>query len=252
MTNQDKTIQSEPLKNNSENPQLFNNSGSVLATAHQNNPSNSDNPTNKPSSTIGGPQFGLESQGGWKDKFRGWINKYGSSVILPIIALAILAGGIYLYANQKSEQANLFPEENLASIQEQLPDSEEGSPVSPSQEISQITEQETEEALIEKIIPEGRKEGGMIIEKAVKGDGVTHLARRALKDYLKDHSQELTNEQKIHIEDYLKDRIGSRPLEIDEEITFSEDLIKEAIDASLELTPEQLKNLEKYSALVAW
>ncbi|MBU4030594.1 hypothetical protein KJ756_00265, partial [Patescibacteria group bacterium] len=60
----------------------------------------------------------------------------------------------------------------------------------------------------------------------------------------------LTNEHKIYIEDYLKDQVGSRPLEVGEEITFSEDLIKEAIDASLELSPEQLKNLEKYSALV--
>jgi len=91
---------------------------------------------------------------------------------------------------------------------------------------------------------------GTIIEKAVKGDGVTHLARRALKDYLKDNPQELTNEHKIYIEDYLKDEIGSRPLKVDDEIAFSEDLIKEAIDASLQLTPEQLKNLEKYSALV--
>ena len=79
---------------------------------------------------------------------------------------------------------------------------------------------------------------------------MTHLARRALKDYLKDHSQELTNEHKIYIEDYLKDRIGSQPLEIDEEITFSEDLIKEAIDASSQLTPEQLKVIEQFSALV--
>ncbi|MBU2068253.1 hypothetical protein KKE13_01590, partial [Patescibacteria group bacterium] len=87
---------------------------------------------------------------------------------------------------------------------------------------------------------------------AAPGDGVTHLARRALGDYLEDHSQNLTNEHKIYIEDYLKDNIGSKSLEVGEEITFSEDLIKEAIDASLELTPEQLQNLEQYSVLVAW
>jgi hypothetical protein len=92
----------------------------------------------------------------------------------------------------------------------------------------------------------------MVIETAVKGDGVTHLARRALKSYLNDHPEELTNEHKIYIEDYLKDKTGSRPLEIGEEVTFSEDLIKQAIDASLELTEAQLKNLEQYSALVAW
>jgi len=228
MINQDKNVQSEPLQTSEENPQLFN------------------------SPDMGGPQFGLENQDSEKNGFRNWISRYGSSVILPIIALVILAGGIYLYTNQKSEQASLFSDENLATIQEQTPGSEQGLVAGPSDEISQIPGQSNGEALIEKIIPEGRKQGGMIIEKAAIGDGVTNLARRALVDYLKDHPQELTNEHKIYIEDYLKDSIGSKPLEVGEEVTFSEDLIKEAIDASLELTPEQLKNLEQYSALVAW
>ncbi len=235
---QEKNAQTEPLKTSRENPQLFD------------NPNNSS-PINPPTGG-GGPQFGSETQSGREGKIRGWINKYGSSVVLPIVALAILAGGIYLYTSQKNEQAGLFPEGNLADIQEQLPDSEQGFVPGTESEISQTAEQNNELESIQKIIPEGRKENNKIIEKAAKGDGVTHLARRALKDYLKDHPQELTNEHKIYIEDYLKDRIGSKPLEIDEEISFSEDLIKEAIDASLELTPEQLKNLEKYSALVAW
>ena len=100
--------------------------------------------------------------------------------------------------------------------------------------------------------PRGRPGGTPATRKAAVGDGVTHLARRALKSYLEDHSQDLTNEHKIYIEDYLKDNIGSKSLEVGEEITFSEDLIKEAIDASLKLTPEQLQNLEQYSVLVAW
>ncbi len=222
MVNQDKKVQSDPLRASSGNPQLF----------------------GTPISSEGGPQFGLENSNGKKERFRGWINKYGSSVILPIIALAILAGGIYLYTNQKNEQANLFPEDNLAGIQEQLPGgSDQGFVADPDQETSQA---------IEKIIPQGRKEGNNIIEKAAPGEGVTHLARRALKDYLKDNNRELTEEHKIYIEDYLKDKTSSEPLEVGEEITFSEDLIKEAIDASLELTPEQLSNLEQYSVLVAW
>lgn len=222
MVNQDEKVQSDPLRASSKNPQLFGN----------------------PFPETSGPQFGLEDTDSKKDRFRGWINKYGSSVILPIIALAILAGGIYLYTNQKNEQAKLFPEDNLAGIQEQLPNnSNPGIVADPDQELNQE---------IDKIVPQSRKEGNNIIEKAVQGEGITHLARRALKDYLKDNEQELTNEHKIYIEDYLKDKTGSQPLEVGEEITFSEDLIKEAIDASLELTQEQLKNLEQYSVLVLW
>jgi len=199
------------------------------------------NPGDSSPAPTGGPQFGMENKGGWGKRSRGWIVKYGSSIILPIIALAILAGGIYLYASQKSEETNIFEETN----QEGIIDFEELN-------IDQESENtfKDEETVIEEIIPEGRKEGGVIVETAVRGDGITHLARRALKDYLTDQPQELTNEHKIYVEDYLKDNIGSQPLEVGEEISFSEDLIKEAINASMELDPEQLKNLEKYSALV--
>lgn len=229
MKNQDKPVQSDLLK------QKF-----TLPQSEQEK--NLSNPGPRPTGSTGGPQFGLDKRGGWGERIRKWLNKYGSSVILPIIALLILGGGIYLYSSQKSQEEITFPTEEEMTA-----------------EIAGILEKETvtgqEEVIeeiiaIEEIIPEGRKEAGSIIEKAAKGEGVTHLARRALKDYLEDYPQELTNEHKIYIEDYLKDEIGSQPLEIDEEIVFSENLIKEAIDASLQLTPEQLKILEKYSALV--
>ncbi len=200
---------------------------------------------NSQSPMMSGPKFGSEDIFNKKNKFREWISEYSSSVILPIIALAILASGIYLYTNQNDEQVNLFPEDNLANIGGQLSsDPEEGLIASSNEEDTKKT--------IENIIPQGRKEGSSIVEKATKGDGVTNLARRALKDYTKENPQEMTNEHKIFIEDYIKDKTGSKPLEVGEEITFSEDLIKEAINASLELTPGQLSNLEQYSALVAW
>ena len=203
----------------------------------ENKTEGSGSPTNQFGSPASGPQFDLKNTGGWGKQFKEWVNKYGSSVILPIIALSILAGGIYLYSSQKTEDATLSLRENSAAIHEGLNSVEEALV---AEEAVELTE----------IIPESRKENGMIIEKAAPGEGITHLARRALKSYTENNSENLTDEHKIYIEDYLKDSIGSRPLEVGEEITFSEDLIKEAIDASLELTPEQLNNLEKYSALV--
>ncbi len=209
----------------------------------------SGNPAGQSSSPTGGPRFGFKDKGGWGSRVKGWINKYGSSIILPVIALLILAGGIYLYASQKSQEEAFSPaDETTPGISQLLEEETGGQP----ETISPPAEEAEEAPLIEEIIPEGRTEGGQITEKAVKGDGVTHLARRALKDYLANHSSELSNEHKIYIEDFLKDEIGSRPLEVDEEITFSEDLIKQAVDASSQLSPEQLKILEKYSALVDW
>jgi len=211
MKNQDKTAQSDLLKQN-------------------------------PAPLTSGPQFGFAKKDGWGKRIKGWLNRYGSSVILPIIALLILASGIYLYASQKNQEEVILPlEEEMTA--------------NSKQKIAGLTEELTIQekvSQVEEIIPEGRKEAGIIIEKAIKGDGVTHLARRAIKDYLKDNPHELTNEHKVYVEDYIKDNIGSRPLEVGEEVSFSEDSIKEAINASLQLTPEQLKILEKYSALVVW
>lgn len=211
------------------------------------NKENSGNPINQHDAPTSGPQFNLENKSGWGKRFSEWINRYGSSVILPVIALFILAGGIYLYSNQNTNDATLSLGEDITINQ--------GEEFSQGEEFvlsgaDESVEEEAKESAFETIIPESRKENGAIIEKTASGEGITHLARRALKNYTKDNPENLTNEHKIYIEDYIKDSIGSRPLEVGEEITFSEDLIKEAIDASLELTPEQLNNLEKYSALV--
>ncbi len=248
MINQDKTTRSDLLKQiKSENESA---SFTAISRSGQNNSSDSGEPTPPES---GGPQFGLKGSGGWGEKVKGWINKYGSSVILPIIALLILAGGIYLYASQKSQpEAGLPSEKELAAnLEESAPISQEEGIILPQKESEQTVGQEKSSPKeIEEIIPVGRSEEGAIIEKAADGEGVTHLARRALKDYLQDNQKELTKEHKIYIEDYLKDGIGSQPLEVGQEISFSEDLIEEAIDASQNLSPEQLKALERYSALV--
>ena len=88
-------------------------------------------------------------------------------------------------------------------------------------------------------------------QTAEAGEGITHLARKALKEYLKDKGDlNLSPEQKIYIEDYLQNRTGDRFLELGEKISFSESLIAEAINQAQQLTPEQLENLQQYSALV--
>ena len=90
------------------------------------------------------------------------------------------------------------------------------------------------------------------IEVAEWGEGITHLARRALKKYLQENPQdfEVTPEHKIYIEDYLAKEIGGGWLNLGESLEFSEDLIKRAIEKAETLTPEQLANLIQYSQLV--
>jgi len=208
-------------------------------------------PENRSQQPTSGPQFGTEQQKTAVKVIKEWFNRYGSSVILPIIALLILAGGIYFYASQRGQQEALPLEENPAG---ELSLNSLGEPVITEQPFAaEQSSQETGNNLIAgEIIPESRSEGDQIVVKAVEGDGVTNLARRALQDYLRESPQDLSNEHKVYIEDYLKDKVGSRPLEVGEEIGFSNDLIREAVEASLQLDQNSLESLEKYSVLVAW
>ncbi len=81
------------------------------------------------------------------------------------------------------------------------------------------------------------------------GEGLTHLARRALKEYLEEDS--LSVEEKIFAEDYIQKKKGSQLLEVGEIVEIEIDLIKEAIDEAKSLTESELNNLKQYSMLVS-
>ena len=101
-------------------------------------------------------------------------------------------------------------------------------------------------------LPSTVSQAGVYEEVAERGEGITHLARKALKRYLEKTqvSTELTKEHKIYIEDYLQKKTGDRLLQLGEKVSFSEEMIKEAISKAQQLTPQQLENLKQYSALV--
>ncbi|MFC1645089.1 hypothetical protein ACFL08_03610 [Patescibacteria group bacterium] len=107
-----------------------------------------------------------------------------------------------------------------------------------AQEISAIqTSQETEESFI---------------ESAQAGEGTTHLARRALSNYLeKNPDSNLTQEHKVYIEDYLRKKVDFQDnMHIGTSVEFSKSLIQEAIASSEQLTDSQIQNLHKYAVLI--
>ncbi len=99
-----------------------------------------------------------------------------------------------------------------------------------------------------------------ITVSAAPGDGITQLARRALSEYIKQHpdtGKKLTKEHRVYIEDYLKDRIvknrnGRKMLVVSEKVSFSTDLIYNAIQNSQKLTQKQLNYLKIFSQRIDW
>ncbi|MFH0851990.1 MAG: hypothetical protein V1845_00045 [bacterium] len=191
---------------------------------------------------MSGPKFG--EQDGWWRRF----SKNRSNIILFIIGILIIAGGIYLYSNYQNSKT-LNPQEITQNQenQEGVVKPEEinlGDQGSSSQNQDQTSQGKAQ------IVD---TQDGKITVKAEKGAGITHLARKALGQYLDqnaDLKNSITPEHKIFIEDYLKDKTGTYGLRIGQELSFDEGLIRDAIDQAMKLNQNQLQNLHKYVLLV--
>ena len=188
-----------------------------------------------------------ESQETGMDKAKRWFQD-NLRIIVSVVIVIVIAGGIYSYS--KRTETPLATEEEAS--QEQLAadgqatievEGEQG-----EQQVAGTQTQKTEEA----VAPVSKETEGSFVESAGNGDGVTHLARRALANYLeKNPNSELTKEHKIYIEDYLRKNVGFEGrVYPGTTVEFSKDLIQNAIEQSKNLNEAQLKNLQKYSALV--
>ena len=198
---------------------------------------------------------------GTGSKLAGWIRRNFSSVILPIIALIVLGGGIYLYSQQR--QPTSIPDQLAGTVDETSLNGSADEPTGSadtsegSENPSTIT-QTPSEAPGERQIAQGgptfdiQEQPTGFNLTATAGEGITHLARRALRHYVDTHtvSAKITNEHAIYIEDYLQNRTGSYELQLGEQISFSFDLLEEGINMSQNLSSSQLNNLEQYSQLV--
>ncbi len=118
-----------------------------------------------------------------------------------------------------------------------------------------LVEEEIEEEEEEVVVPPEEKEDYR--EVAEKGDGLTHLARRALTLHMEEEGLQLSDEERVYIEDYVQKRLapektGLRYLEIGEEVEISRELIEEGVAEAQTLTPAQINNLSQYAVQVSF
>lgn len=185
-----------------------------------------------------GPQFGNGASGGWfKQNLRG--------ITYILIVLLLATGAFYFYRSYQARTALLEPAlQGIAA-----------SPT-PSASASVLAQADGETVKgAQSQVPQVAQSGQDIIATAAKGNGTTHLARQALKEYLKDKpelAQKLKPEHRIFIEDYLQKHLPdqTKTLRVGDRITFSANDFQAAIDKALNLNDSQLKNLGKYVPLV--
>jgi len=162
-------------------------------------------------------------------------------VIISIVIVLVIAGGIYSYSKRTEVPA-------VSEDQKQITEEVADKGIISSDEEGTAT---ATTAITEKVAVSQETETSFI-ESAAKGEGSTHLARRALANYLeKNPDTSLTPEHKIYIEDYLRKKVGkSSGVKIGTSLEFSKDMVQEAITKSKTLNDKQLQNLHKYSVRV--
>jgi hypothetical protein len=176
-----------------------------------------------------------ESTGSWlKDNLR---------IIISIIIVVAIAGGVYSYSKRNQAPANNPSDEQAAENEQKVEmQNNEGAASATNQQNTATTQK----------IATSQETEGSFIETAGRGDGQTHLARRALANYLeKNPDSALTAEHKIYIEDFLRKNSGfKKGVNVGTSIEFSKDLVKKAIENSKKLSDKQLQNLHKYAVRV--
>lgn len=174
------------------------------------------------------------------DQAKAWLQE-NLRVIVSFFIVAAIALGIYSYSQRADETVDGTDDMTVATESETM-DSNKAADVKTNGQSNATAPQEL-----------SRETEGSFIETAAKGDGTTHLARRALANYLeKSPDSALSGEHKVYIEDYLRKQLKERgPLAVGQSAEFSKDMIRQAIDLSKQLNDKQLQNLKQYSSRVA-
>ena len=181
-------------------------------------------------------------------------------IIISILIVIAIAGGIYSYSKRSEIPVNELAENQIGTEESISGNIGEGTTIENNQGVIQgevnkpaeTTQQDTTQGVKEnQPVQISQETETAFIETAQPGDGLTHLARKALADYLeKNPDSTLSPEHKIYIEDYLRKNIPPKRVFKGTTVEFSKDLIKQAIEKSKTLNENQLKNLHKYAVLV--
>ena len=230
---------------------------------------NSDQPKFPQFGNIGGSAFDNDlkkriaesKSNGWGSQLSGFFAERKKTLLIGLVALLLFAGGTFLSRDNGASDS----QDNTADISSST--DSENSNTEESGDSPELTLDDSGNIVIEEVGPQMNEEAQAsesapvmqeqerTVEKsedsitisAKRGDGVTHLARNAMQEYLNQTGQTLTPEQAVYAEDYARRRIGSHPLEIGDKLSFSEDLLKEATSKSQALEDWQIENLKKYT-----
>lgn len=195
------------------------------------------------------------------DANKNWFDRVKESprTVSALIIVLIVVAAIYAFSGDQDQQ----PEQAAAPKGTSQPAQETASPAPAA--TGEKTAQETPSGLpagqagtavskeslqtTTQSLPKAEKTDKGYQEVAERGDGLTHLARRATARYLAENTVNytITNEHRIYIEDYIKDQMGKKRVAIGQSELITFDVLAQAVESASHLTDSQLRNLTKYT-----
>ncbi|MDX1535655.1 MAG: hypothetical protein R3346_02775 [Candidatus Spechtbacterales bacterium] len=200
-----------------------------------------------PISRPTGPKFGKDALSKIEsDKFSGWGKKIKDFVQEKKYALVAVLG-VVLFAAAGFWAATALHGTSLplglADLQKGVAVEEGASVTTPTFDNVSLTTQGSSQVA---------SSTSEITLAAETGEGVTHVARKAVTQQMEKAGLSLSAEQRIYAEDFLKDQVGATTLTLGQEVTFSAEDINAAIAAAQGLSEAELQNLTQYTQNVSF
>jgi hypothetical protein len=173
---------------------------------------------------------------------------FGLVIISQYIGDGFIAGTSDKISEERNRMLSIFNGEETEVEEE----SEEGEEV----EENLTEDEETETEVEENRSFDWFSSTSSYDQVAERGEGLTHLARKATTSYITDNDINLSDEQRIYVEDYVQKELqkekGTTVVEVGESVDISSELLEDAISNANDLTAEQLSNLSQYTAFVSF
>ncbi len=174
---------------------------------------------------------------------------WGKNILSIFLIVFLIVSGVYAFnRDTNTDKKDKSVEEKVEDIKKDEDKTQN--------EVTEKTENQDDAAKTENESKDNdmsvdiQKTDSQITIKAKMGDGVTHLARNAVAEYIKDKDISLSKEQKLYAETVLKNQYYQKSLNTGQDISFNLDHLSDTVQKAQNLTEGQIHAWSKYTASV--
>ena len=174
---------------------------------------------------------------------------WGKNILSIFLIVFLIVSGVYAFnRDTNTDKKDKSVEEKVEDIKKDEDKTQD--------EVTEKTENEDEAPKTENESKDNdmsvdiQKTDSQITVKARIGDGVTHLARNAVAEYIKEKNISLSKEQRLYAETVLKNQYYQKSLNTGQDISFNTDNISDTVQKAQNLTEGQIHAWSKYTASV--